>query len=404
MRAAISAFADLWGARGILVLTLLLCGVTGLITPYLLGIAGLLLLLWKATDGTLWLAYRTPAARGFAGVFVVLLTAFAVTAKSPHDVFYVFNFIMLILFTPFYSALERRRSQNGGLMVARLALVGALLGVAVSLVMLVYFGPSRRDHGLIGVIVLSNTAVLLGFLSLLGVTADHGPRRWMYLLGPIAGVAVALITHSRGPLIAIAPLGVIGAIFIVRSLNVSWPLVAGGLVVALAAVAAWVVSLGGRMAQLPHILWGLLSGDHVADHTTASRLDLYQAAWHAFQRSPIVGHGWAHLMEAATPFLRDPTLAKLPQLHNDVADFAVAAGLVGVLCYVALLLTPVVAARLSPRDSQYGLRLYGSVVLSVAYFCDGLTDLMFGFEFHTALYVAISAILLGYCRDREATA
>ncbi|MDO8359693.1 MAG: O-antigen ligase family protein, partial [Devosia sp.] len=342
MRAAVTAFADRWGARVILALTLVLCGVAGLITPYVLGVIGVLLLLWKATDGTLWQAYRTPAARAFAVVFVVLLICFAVTAKSPRDVLYVFNFVMLILFAPFYSALERRSTSDGGLIVARLALVGALLSVAVSLVMLAYFGPSRRDHGLIGVIVLSNTSVLLGFLSLLGVAADHGPRRWMYLLGPVAGVAVALITHSRGPLIAILPLGVIGAIFVGRSLKVGWPLVAAGLVAALAVVAAWVVSLGGRMAQLPHILWGLLSGDRVADHTTASRLDLYQAAWQAFLHSPIVGHGWAHLMEAVTPFLHDPTLAKLPQLHNDMADFAVAAGLVGVLCYVALLLTPVV--------------------------------------------------------------
>ena len=40
-------------------------------------------------------------------------------------------------------------------------------------------------------------------------------------------------------------------------------------------------------------------------------------------------------------------------------------------------------------------------MITIIYFFDGLTDLMFGFEFHTALYAALLAILLAYCRDRE---
>ena len=78
-----------------------------------------------------------------------------------------------------------------------------------------------------------------------------------------------------------------------------------------------------------------------------------------------------------------------------------AGGVVGIACYVALLAAPIVLGLLSPRDSQRRLRLYGCTVISISYFFDGLTDLMFGFEFHTALYASILAILLGYCRDRE---
>jgi O-antigen ligase len=400
---AVSDFLDVWGARALLALALVACVVTGLITPYVLGVLGVAMLLWKASNGTLWVAYRNPAAVALAAVFVVLVVSFSITAKQPQDALFAINFIMLILFAPFLSALERRRSERGSLVVGRLALLGALLSVAVILVMIGFVGGRRSTSGLIGVIVLANTAVLLGFLSLIGVAADRGWRRWAYLLGPVAGVVTVLLTQSRGPLIALGPLSIVGAIFLARSLKIKWPYVTGGLLVAFLSVATWVISLGGRMARLPHIFWALLSGDTFTDRTTEYRLDLYQAAWRAYQQSPIIGHGWARIMEAAAPFLNNPKLAKLPQLHNDLADLGVASGLIGVACYVALLATPIVAAVISVQDSQYRLRLYGSIVLSIAYFCDGLTDLMFGFEFHTALYTAILAILLGYCRDREAT-
>jgi O-antigen ligase len=106
-------------------------------------------------------------------------------------------------------------------------------------------------------------------------------------------------------------------------------------------------------------------------------------------------------MSAVAPYVppEHQDALKLPSLHNDVADFAVAAGIVGIGVYLLLLATPLVAAWFSPRDSLYWIRLYGVAVLVISYVCAGLTDLMFGFEFHTALYICLSAILLGYCRD-----
>ncbi len=402
MMGAVSAFVDRWSARTVLGLALLLCGALGLLTPYLLVALGGLLLVFKAIDGSLWPAYRAPATQALAAVFLVLLAAFASTAQQPQDALFAFNFVALLLFAPLYSALDRRRTDSGALTLARLALIGALVCLAVGVVNMTVW-QTRRESGLIGVIVLSNTAVLLGFLALIGVAAAQGGRRWLYLLGPVLGVATALVTASRGPLIAVAPLALLGMVFLTRALRLRWPVVAGIGAAVIAALGATAWLLGGRIARMPQILAQVLAGEHVADRNTVSRLDLYQAAWHAFRQEPLLGHGWANLMEAASPFLADPSLARLPQLHNDLADFAVAAGLVGIACYVALLAIPVTAALLTPRDSQYGLRLYGASVLSLAYFCDGLTDLMFGFEFHTGLYAALLAIILGYCRDRETT-
>jgi hypothetical protein len=38
-------------------------------------------------------------------------------------------------------------------------------------------------------------------------------------------------------------------------------------------------------------------------------------------------------------------------------------------------------------------------MLSVGYFFFGLTYLLFGYEYHTTLYVILAAAIIGYCRD-----
>lgn len=384
----------------ILVLTLSLSVVLGLLTPYMLVAIGVILLVARLSDGT-WRQALTPAPLTFLSIVLVLLACFAITARQPGDVLFIFNFVALVLFAPIYLTLGDRRPANGAVIVARLALLGALLSVVVMLVRIGYMGGRRSDAGLIGVIVLANTAIILGFLALIGAAADRGFWRLVYLLGPVAGVSAEILTKSRGPLMAIAPLAIAAAIFLARSLRINWWWVTAGLVAGLAATTMWVMSLGGRMAKLPGIFYSMLSGDFVRDRTAEFRLDLYQAGWKAFQEAPIIGHGWARIMDASIPHLRNQELADLPQLHNDFLDFAVAGGIVGIACYVALLAAPIVLGLLSPRDGLRRVRLYGCTVIAIAYFFDGLTDLMFGFEFHTALYAVILAILLGYCRERE---
>ena len=65
----------------------------------------------------------------------------------------------------------------------------------------------------------------------------------------------------------------------------------------------------------------------------------------------------------------------------------------------AIITTPIVGALLGPRDSLRTFRLYGATVLTIVYVGGGLTDLMFGFEFHTYLFAMLTAILLHLCRE-----
>jgi len=391
------------GAVLTLALTLVLSCVMGLVTPYVMLALGaaLWLWLWMADTARLAAAYRMPAAFHFLLAFLVLAAAFLATARTPLDAVYGFNFIMLPLYAPIAFVLATQAGPGNGLRVARLALAGAGLACAMALVGVFVFGDPRGGNPVFGAILLANTAVLLGFLALLGLVGSAEPHRWVYVLGPLFGLATVMVTGSRGPVLAVAPLVALSIVFVggrsrrtVLALVVAAAL--GLLVLGLVAVFA-----GSRAATLIRIVGDLLAGHGIADETARIRLALYDAGWRAFLQSPLIGHGWAHLMGAVAPFLPPGQrhFAGYPQLHNDFINFAVAGGLVGIGTYALLLATPLLAALRTPRDSQYRLRLFGCALLSTAYFCDGLTDLMFGFEFHTALYVSITAILLTFCRD-----
>ena len=89
----------------------------------------------------------------------------------------------------------------------------------------------------------------------------------------------------------------------------------------------------------------------------------------------------------------------LQQLHNDMINFAVTGGIVGVVVYFTIISTPAIAAFRSAADSQKRARIFGALLLGADYFFCGLTDLTIGFEFRSAQFVVVTAVLLGLCRD-----
>ena len=145
-------------------------------------------------------------------------------------------------------------------------------------------------------------------------------------------------------------------------------------------------------------------GGAVVDESTRERFVLYRAGWQSFQQSPWIGHGWGNIISSVKPFVSDGDqwmLTVLPQLHNDVINFAVASGVIGVVAYLLVATAPIVGAILTPRDDLRTFRLYGATVLTIVYVGGGLTDLMFGFEFHTYLFAMLTAILLHFCRGQR---
>lgn len=392
-----------WPEIVILGLGVTLCCAFGLITPYLLAVVGIILFVKQALQRELVTAYRETTALIFLAAWVVLAACYTITARQPADVALAFNFVMLLLYAPMRHELTRWARPGNARLVANLASAGVLVALAVALFQIVVLGQPRADNILFGAILLANTAILLGFLALIGVMTE-GRYRWGYSAMPLVAVMIASMTGSRGPLVAILPLIAVATVAIARRHRIGFlKATAGGMLYA-ALCAAIVFLAPTRSISILSAIGDVAAQERVRDFTTQIRLDLYWAGYQAFLEQPIFGHGWARLMSAAWPYLpadKSPYIV-LPQLHNDVVNFAVAAGVIGVGIYLALLTAPLFGVTRSPRDSQFNVRIYGVVVLVVAFACDGLTDLMLGFEFHTAFFATLVAILIGYCRDQTA--
>jgi O-antigen ligase len=242
----------------------------------------------------------------------------------------------------------------------------------------------------------------LGFIALLGFSASKSRYRFVFFLGPILGTFVCILSGSRGPLLAVLPLMAVFVLFATRHRlrNIA----IGLLALAVCAGVVWTVwpETASRFVLMANDLPDFLRGGVVDDKSVSQRSAMYSAGYQAFLHSPWIGYGWHSKVNATVPYLPEK-YANFPQihhhLHSDGLDFAVSGGILGILAYLLVLAAPIAGAVRSPRDSQFRVRLTAAVMLTVGYATFGLTYLLFGYEFHTTLYVVLTAIVVRYCRD-----
>lgn len=392
-------FGAFWA---LLALTLVISPLLGLLTPYVALLIILPLFVVTIARGKFGTAYASYDARVFLVVFAVLAVVFAIRADGVSDALHAFNFTMFLTYGAVAFFFASRSRWISAETVAQLTVLGTAIGffeVAVSAAL----GVDRAAGLNIGPIVLSNALLAFGFIGAGGMLLRRDAWGWLYLLGPVLAVAATLLTGSRGPLLALPFAALVMVIWL-------WRVRFGGrLLPALVGIGGLSAALGigvfvllqTRAGSLLAMIESLMSGTLAVDESSRQRLVLWNAGWRAFADSPWLGYGWANIMDVTRTLLpaQDVALADLPQLHNDVLNFAVGGGVVGIACYLAIISAPVIAAWRSPRDSLRNFRLFGTTMLTIVFIGGGLTDLMFGFEFHTFLFAMLAAILLCLCRD-----
>ena len=390
-----------WTLWALLLLPLVVSPLLGLLTPYVALVVIVPLFIVTVVRRDALAAYASYDARALLGIFILFAIICAVTADSVADTLRAFNFTMFLAYGTIALFFQRRSTHSAAERVAQLAAIGVVVGAIEITVSAAFEHLGRPTAVNLGPIVLSNTLLALGFVSLGGVLVRRDRLSWLYLLPPLIAIVATAITGSRGPLIAVPFAVVAAAVFIwyarfgrsVRAAIIG----AIGLIIVLG------IALMGLLQGRANSLLGIIgSGGTVVDESTRQRLVLYRAGWKSFLQSPWIGHGWGNIISSIKPFLAGSDMSLttwLPQLHNDALNFAVASGVVGVAAYLVVISTPIVGALLSPRDSLRTFRLYAAAVLTFVYIGGGLTDLMFGFEFHTFLFTMLTAIILHFCRD-----
>lgn len=240
-------------------------------------------------------------------------------------------------------------------------------------------------------------AAMLGFMALTGVVAGRSPMRLLFLLGPPAGLVAVLISGSRGPLLAWVALGIVSG-----PLLLWWgrrDLVLLGLFAVGAIAAITMLALNTDMraiGELTAFVTTFLSGG-VAGTSDAVRSAMLSSAGEALVQSPIYGLGLGKIMDFALTRYPDAGIGDLDNYHNDLANFAAMGGLLGLLAYGLVMLTPLALLWPAAARQNHALVL-GSVMLVLGYGVLGLTNAMFGILPQTMLFVLVLGYLMALQR------
>ncbi|MGV3650697.1 MAG: O-antigen ligase family protein [Devosia sp.] len=353
-------------------------------------------------------AFAEPAARLLALAFVLLLIAFSLSARAPNDVLLIANFLPLLLFLPAYAASRRVAGPMGVRVVALVTTAALGLAVLVARHSLTLDTVDRAQLPNDNSLHFAAMLTVLSGIALIGLFSRKAVVRLAGIVGMVLGLIAVIATQSRGAVLAYPVFGLFALLVALRHYGVSRRLSVATVVgLALTGTLAVLVLDDQRRALtgFAMVLEFARTGE-VSEVSAAVRLDLYTAAIEAFWQKPWFGHGWANFYAATDAIVRErmgpaSQFAAFGHLHSDLADLAVAAGVLGIAALALILLAPIAGALASPSDGWRSARLYGALALSSSYAVLGATNLMFGWELQTASYVFIAAIVLGFCRAEK---
>jgi len=394
-----------WACLAMIVFLFALPCIVGRLTTYFVLLFAIFALLSPSVIAAFQSRSRNPIDAMFVIAAALPALAFLFTSEEANDLLFAFNFVPLLLAVPLRWQLEKYAQVDSALLIGRLSLAGAGIAVIVGAVQVGMFGLERAGQPLMSTFHFADTAMLLGFTALVGLFAPGKRRRWIYLLGPVFGVLVALLSGTRGALIAAPVLGFVALAFALaqapaRHRGVT--LIVAVAVAALSAILLFVAAKAGLTRALDgfSVTQDVIAGGAV-DQSTQERLTMLWGGWQAFLHAPLFGYGWLDMVPAILPYIPSDQIERMltfRQLHNGLLSFAVGAGIPGIISFLILSVAPVIAVFRTPRDALFASRLYLAVTLCVAYAVFQLTIIMIGFEFHTVQYAFMTMVILGFVR------
>jgi O-antigen ligase len=243
---------------------------------------------------------------------------------------------------------------------------------------------------------------LLALSRLLDARAGRVERA-IHLLAMGLGMYGALLTQSRGPLLAFVPAFALMALLHGRR-DGNWRmglLLASGVCVGMA-LATWSMhdEVAERFAAIgPEVT----SFDHRADATGAvrERLEMWRTAARAVREHPLTGIGVGRFGDYVQGEIAagrsNPSIGRYNQPHNEYIEAAATGGVPGLLVLLATFLVPLAffARYVRARDEALALPARAGLSVIVLYLLCALTDSVFyrvmpqSFYFFTVLGMAL---------------
>ena len=317
-----------------------------------------------------------------------------------------------LLAIPVFMAL--RNMDMRGLRVIQFAFP---LGAITALVLVLalgggnYLGSNRAGISFINPIHFGNLALMLGFLSAFSINwheTDRAPLLLLKLAGLLSGLAVSILSGSRGGWLAV-PFFLLLWLLYRSSGKIVSKLAAGIAGSALIIIAAYffIETVHLRLNEVYSDLAAFSQGH--TDTSVGLRLQLWQAAIYLFMEHPLFGLGVEGYGQAMDRLMSAGYLTPLAaemgkaEVHSEILSYTARYGAFGLFSILMLYLVPFVlfwhAARSDSR-SRRGAALMG-MGLTLGFFIFGLTVEMFALKMTASFYSLSLAVLLAIACNRQ---
>jgi O-antigen ligase len=337
---------------------------------------------------------------------VVLAIAFALTAESGTDIAAALIFAPLYLVAPGLALLRAGGKLVNPTTVGAAAISGVVLAAVFTVTELSRFPDQQVGWSVNNPIHFGTVAVTLGFVSLAGLHSRHMLLRVACCFGPVLGLAITWVAGTQGPLLGGLAMAAFSLVIVAdqfASRRAASVLVAVMLICfAAASPALWQVYQGYNLPAADDLLSFLRSGQ-AFDSSVNERVLIYSSGVRAWLASPLLGHGAIDLVGQAAQYVPEGmVLRPYDHLHNDIIDFAVSAGVLGLLAYAAFVAAmPLAAWALGPETPAKKAAILVGLPVSLGYVVMGLSNAVFGISTQTVLYGAVLIIVSHLSRTPE---
>lgn len=348
-----------------------------------------------------------PTLAALLGGFMLLGVAFAINADTPNDMSFLVSFLSLALPILLYQYLNNLPKPPSFFRIAVYCALGCVLGLLFAHAQRYGLGIGRTVAVSAGSNAVARVAAVLGFLALVGVRPDlRSLSNLVFCAAWVASLLIIILAGSRGALLAVP---IMSLVALAVALPQLWrqskraTVAVLGVIVGVLLIVVY-VDPNGFITRFVQTMAELAAG-RLPGLSSELRYEMLVGAWNAFWQSPLVGHGWAGHWEALvsnhpTPEIFAP-VKQYFSYHNDVADFAVAGGTLGLMAYAIIIAAPIINLAIDPKLRANPRAVYGLVLLPAAYVVFGLTDFVFGFDLLTTLYGFSLAFILSAAKASQ---
>lgn len=279
---------------------------------------------------------------------------------------------------------------------------GLIFVVPLSLAQ-IYFFNLRPEGFLSNSLIFASLCIAGAGIALTNWPEDTHKGRMLSWIVFSAGIVAALLTFSRGMLVAIAVIIAIALLYYIKSKSKYKPNIKMIAVISASIFAIFATLLqtnnGWRILN-NRILKPIemLSQGQLEDHSINHRLDMQVTGFNAFLERPLVGHGIQNSVEVANE-LSEEVLGRVTNytythLHNDYLTHAVGGGVLLFLLFVCVILSPLILSwKLQKTEDGTSLFYYG-LMLSGAYFTIAMTNIVFHNDQLTTMFCAATIFIV----------